>query len=90
VLKSKITLVVVPSECKISLKRRLSDKGVAQKLYFRLTLDAHVSEDDITPKSDNDTKEDDQKIRTDTTEPRPSACDTAPAKCTCSYILLLT
>jgi hypothetical protein len=38
VLKSKMQLVIVPSECKIALKRRLRDEDIAQGLYFILTL----------------------------------------------------
>jgi hypothetical protein len=52
-------LVVVPSECKIDLKRRLRDQGIAQELI--LDSDLHMFEDDVTRQSDNDTKENDRK-----------------------------
>jgi hypothetical protein len=65
--KSETQFVVVPSESRMALKRRLQDKHIAQELI--LDSDTHISEDDISPQSDSDTEEDDRKIQAAKTGP---------------------
>jgi hypothetical protein len=70
--------VVVSSECKMGLKRRLQDKDIAQELILDSVSDAHISEDDISPQSDSDTEDNDRKDTgcrdwTDTTQSQPFA-----------------
>jgi hypothetical protein len=59
--KSETQFIVVPSECKMALKRRLQDEDMAQELILDSDSDAHISEYDISPQSDSDTEEDDRK-----------------------------
>jgi hypothetical protein len=61
--KYETQFVVVPSECKMALKRGLQDEDIAQELILDSDSDAHMSEDDISSQSDSDTEDDDRKDR---------------------------
>jgi hypothetical protein len=40
-------LIVVSSECKMALKRRLQDEHIAQELTSDSYTDTHISHDDV-------------------------------------------
>jgi hypothetical protein len=60
--KSETQFIVVPSECKMTLKRRFRDEDIAQELILGCDCDTHIY-DDISSQSNSDIEEND---RTDT------------------------
>jgi hypothetical protein len=66
--KYKMQLVVIPSECRIALKRRLQDEDIAQELTLDLTVMLTCLKMTFLPNSDSDRKRTGCRHWTDTTE----------------------